>query len=228
MDSIKENTVRQEQVGSMGRLMAGLAHDMTNHLGIIRESNGLIEDVLGMGVFDEEDVMVERLKKSIAAIERRVVISANMMHHLSGLARRLDTPRSSFLVNDLIEEEHTFLEHFSRLRQVEVVFEFGESLTAVYNDPALFQHVFYRVYTLCLEQMRGGSCLIIITEQEGQDTVIRFCLPRVALMHFDLSAETPLQAAIEKLEGTLESGESGDDTVDVRLKIPSLMLEEMS
>ena len=92
MDAKTENTIRQQQIESFGRLIAGFAHDMKNHLGIIRESNGLMDDLIAMGTLDEDDKMVERLKKSIVAIERRVVISANMLHHLSGLAHRPDTP----------------------------------------------------------------------------------------------------------------------------------------
>lgn len=222
MDAITENSIRQEQIESMGRLMAGLAHDMKNHLGIIRESNGLMDDILAMGVLDEDEVALGRLKKSIAAIERRVVISAKMMHHLSGLAHRPDTAYSSFLVNDLIEEEYTFLERFSRLRQIEVVFEFGAAVPAVYNDPALFQHVFYRVYALCLEQMENGTALTITTEEENHAAVIRFRLSATPQMNFEKLLETSLQAAVEKLGGTLERGDSETDTVEIKLAVSSL------
>ena len=225
MDAITENSIRRDQIESFGRLMAGLAHDMKNHLGIIRESNGLMDDILAMGVLDEDEIALERLKKSIAAVERRVVISANMMHHLSGLAHRPDTAYSSFLINDLIEEVYTFLERFSRLRQISVVFEFGAPLPAVYNDPALFQHVFYRVYASCLEQMENGADLTVITEEEDQATVIRFHFPRTPQMTFEKLLDKPLQAAVEKLGGELEPGDTEADNVDIRLAISSLAVD---
>ena len=202
--------------------MAGLAHDMKNHLGIIRESNGLMDDILAMGVLDEDEVALQRLKNSIAAIERRVIISANMMHHLSGLAHRSDTVYSSFPIHDLIEEEYTFLERFSRLRQISVVFEFGAPLPVLYNDPALLQHVFYRVYAVCLEQMENGADLTIVTEGEGQAVVIRFCLSGTSAMNFEKLQESSLQAAVEKLGGKLERSDSEADNVDIRLTVSSL------
>lgn len=74
MDAMTENSIRQEQVESFGRLMAGFSHDMKNHLGIIRESNGLMGDIIEMGGLGNDETSVERFKKSISAIERRVVI----------------------------------------------------------------------------------------------------------------------------------------------------------
>ena len=223
MDTNIENSIRQEQIESFGRLMAGLAHDMKNHLGIIRESNGLMGDILSMGTLCEDATMVERLQKSIDAVERRVVISANMMHHLSGIAHRPDTPYSSFLVNDIIEEEYTFLERFSRLKQVTIVFEFGESLPAVFNDPSLFQHIFYRVYLLCLDQLDAGQQLIIITESDGAGGVgVKLRLmgnPDANLKALD---DTALPAAVQKLEGTLETGEKSSEYSDILFTIPSI------
>ena len=74
MDATTENSIRQEQLESFGRVMAGFSHDMKNHLGIIRESNGLMDDIIAMGGCGEDETSVERLRKSISAIERRVVL----------------------------------------------------------------------------------------------------------------------------------------------------------
>lgn len=225
MDAKTENTIRHEQIESFGRLIAGFAHDMKNHLGIIRESNGLMDDLIAMGTLDEDDKMVERLKKSIVAIERRVVISANMLHHLSGLAHRPDTPYSSFLVNDLIKEEYVFLERFSRLKQVAVVLELGEAIPAVYNDPALLQHILYRLYTLCLTQLETDHTLTILTEQEGHDMVITFRVPGSSQMGFRKLLDNSLHAAIEKLAGKIEIDATENDPINIRLIFSSLPVD---
>jgi signal transduction histidine kinase len=222
MDANIENSIRQEQMESFGRLMAGLAHDMKNHLGIIRESNGLMGDILSMGTPCEDATMVARLQKSIDTIERRVVIAANMMHHLSGIAHRPDTVFSSFLVNVLIEEEYTFLERFSRLKQVEVVYNFGEGLPTVYNDPAMFQHVFYRVYSLCLDQLDSGQQLIIITRPDSNGVEVILRLNGNSEASLEPFAENNLSAAIGKLGGALEPGAKSPDHSDITLTIPSV------
>ena len=39
---------RELQLAYLGKLMAGLSHELKNHLAIIKESNGLIEDLLSL------------------------------------------------------------------------------------------------------------------------------------------------------------------------------------
>lgn len=224
MDAMTENSIRQEQIESFGRLMAGFSHDMKNHLGIIRESNGLMGDIVAMNVLGEDETTIERLKKTIASIERRVCIAAIMLQHLSGLAHRSDTPCSSFLVNDLLTEECTFLERFARLKQVKQVVEPGEDLPSVYNDPSLLQHIIYRVYLLCLEQLKPNQSLVIITGRNGKNVTITFRLNGGSQGNLEEVSFNNLLPAIEKLEGTLKQG--GENHNDITLTIPSLSVAE--
>lgn len=224
MDAATENSIRQEQAESFGRLIAGFSHDMKNHLGIIRESNGLMEDILLMGGLGEDETSVERLKKSISAIERRVGVAANMLHHLSGFAHRADTPYSSFQINDLVTEECIFLERFSRLKQVDQILELGDELPAIYNDPALLQHVLYRMYVLSLEQLSNGQSLIILTGQDGKgkNGVITFRLAGASQVDPGQLPVNNLLPAVSKLEGTLETGLTTEGHTEIKLIIPSV------
>ena len=226
MDAMTENSIRREQLESFGRLMAGFSHDMKNHLGIIRESNGLMDDIIAMGGCGEDELSVERLRKSISAIERRVVIAANMFHHLSGFSHRPDTPYSSFNINDLVTEECVLLERFSRLRQIDVSLELGEGLAAVYNDPALLQHIIYRVYILCLDQLDSGHNLIIITGQNEKNVEITFRLVGASQVSLEQLPGNHLLPAINKLKGTLKTGVTTKDYSEITLTIPSLPVAE--
>lgn len=225
VDAATENKIRQEQVESFGRLMAGFSHDMKNHLGIIRESNGLMDDLLAMSGMPEDNPTTERLRKCIATIERRVVMAAQQYHHLSSLAHRPDTPYSSFQVNDLIAEECNFLARYSRLKQVGQVLEPGEGITPLYNDPALLQHVLYQLYMVCLEQLDIGDSLVIITRQDEGNAVITFRLTGTDQASIEKLADTQVSAAVDKLQGALNIGESTDDYADIILTVPSLAVE---
>ena len=46
MKSQRKGRLREMQLASIGKLMAGLSHEFKNHLAIIKELNGLIEDLL--------------------------------------------------------------------------------------------------------------------------------------------------------------------------------------
>ena len=222
MDDAIENTIRQEQAESFGRLMAGFSHDMKNHLGIIRESNGLLSDIIEMSGLDENVLPLERLKKTISSIEQRVVIAADMLHHLSAVAHRSDKPLSSFQVNDVITEEHTFLKRFSRLQQIKVSLELGEGLPSIYNDPSLLLHVFYRMYILSLEQLSPGQELMIITRQKEKMVEIIFRLPDSLHPAPEVFSNNTIETAVNKLQGALQIGDDSKAQAEISLTIPSL------
>ena len=222
MNDAAENSIRQEQAESFGRLMAGFSHDMKNHLGIIRESNGLMGDLVEMGGLAENEMLAERFKKSISSIEKRIVIAAEMLHHLSSFAHRSDTPCSSFQVNDLLTEEHTFLQRFSKLQQINVTLELGQGLSAIYNDPALLQHIFYRMYILCLEQLSPSQNLLIVTRQKEKIVEIIFRLPDSLHPTAEVFCNNTLQAAINKLKGAVQTGVDSKAQADISLTIPSM------
>lgn len=221
MDAITENGIRQDQIESFGRLMAGFSHDMKNHLGIIRESNGLLGDLIAMSGLDENEVLVQRLEKAVSSIEKRVVIAADMLHHLSSFAHRSDSPCASFNVNSLITEACIFLERFARLKQVNFSLEPGEGLASIYNDPSLLHHVFYRIYSFCLEQLSAGRAFTVITRQNQGVAEIVFrigCQVTEDEQLFDDS----LQAAVKKLHGKLEKTVALEDYSDIVLSVPSI------
>lgn len=222
MDDVTENSIRQQQLESFGRLMAGFSHDMKNHLGIIRESNGLMGDIIEMSGLDENEIPLERLKKAISSIEKRVVIAAEMLHHLSAVAHRSDMPHTTFSVNDVITEEHTFLRRFSRLQQINVTLDLAEGLASIYNDPALLQHVLYRMYMFCIEQLTAGQDLVIITLQEQKNTQILFRLGTKTQLNPEDPAQKALYTAIKKIEGSLETVGDSTDQTDIIITIPSI------
>lgn len=224
MDAVTENNIRQEQVESFGRLMAGFSHDMKNHLGTIREANGLMSDLIAMAGSAADEPLVQRLSKAIASIENRVIVAADMLHHLSSLAHRSDIPCTTFQVNDLITEECTFLERYSRLKQVTCKLDLGEGLAVIYNEPSLLQHVFYRVHGVCLEQLSAGNSLVIITRehQKAIQIVFRLACPQENLD--ELSSDT-LQGAVQKLNGSLETVTCSQGIVEIVLSVHPLETE---
>lgn len=221
MDAVTENSIRQEQMESFGRLMAGFSHDMKNHLGTIREANGLMSDLLAMGGLDDNEPLVQRFTKAMASIEKRVVIAAGMLHHLSALAHRSDIPLSSFQVNDLLTEACTFLERFTRLKQVGFSLEPGKGLPTICNDPALLIHIFHRLHCLCLERLDAGRSLVVITRENQKTVEIVFRLA-CTLENPEKLFSGALQAAVEKIGGRLETENHSEDTCDVVLVVPSL------
>jgi len=83
--------LRNRQLAMIGRLLAGFSHELKNHLAIIKESNGLIGDLLSMGRV-ENPALQTKLEKVTETINRRTLMIAEMTKHLSGFAIGMTPP----------------------------------------------------------------------------------------------------------------------------------------
>ncbi|CAK8712072.1 His Kinase A (Phospho-acceptor) domain-containing protein [Candidatus Electrothrix laxa] len=220
----QERAMRQQQMASFGRLLADFSHEMRNHLAVIQEANGLLEDILAME--DSKGNSVPALLEETAAqIGQRVRRSADLCQHLSKMAHRSDTPLSSFSVNELLAELIVFLERSAHSRQVSLQLNPGEGIGTIYNDPALLQHILYQLYAFSLELLSNGQTLVISTAQVEGGALMSFCLvgvPELDLIGMSatvLVAVASLGAKLEELEKT-----GGEVAVSsgFRLLVPSL------
>ncbi|MCK9175677.1 MAG: hypothetical protein M0O96_10430 [Desulforhopalus sp.] len=167
-----ERKLRESQIASYGQLMSGFSHDMKNHLSIIRESAGLIADFVEINAARMDPALVERFQKTTDLIEKRVVISAGLFHHLSSFAHRSDTPISSFALSEVVAEMAAFVERPARLREVKL--ELKNNADAVLlNSPSLLQFLFYRLYMHCLDQLGKGDILTLETSGVNGAAVLR-------------------------------------------------------
>lgn len=221
MDNELENRIRQKQVESLGRILAGFSHDMKNHLGIIRESNGLMEDLIAMGALESNPQMAERFVKTIATIEKKVVESAEMLKNLSSFAHRSDTPLSTFDLNDFLHEALTFLGRFARLKQVKLSFEPQENMPSLNSDPSLLHHIVFRLFAICLESLEAGNELSIVTVRKQE------CFQVIFRMNCQLQTDPKsllppiLQTSAEKLNATITVDTVSGNQSDIVLTLPA-------
>jgi C4-dicarboxylate-specific signal transduction histidine kinase len=229
----QERAMRQQQMASFGRLIADFSHEMRNHLAVIQEANGLLEDILAMEG-GEGAALFATLGETTARIGQRVRRSAELCQHLSGMAHRSDTPHSSFQVNDLVAELVIFLERSTRSRQISLQLDQGQGIDPIYNEPALLQHVLYQLYAFSLELLSNGQTLIISTAigtvQTKGGVAISFRLggvPKLDLAELSATVSAAIASLGAKLEGQqqedLEVTEQGfAGFCGFKLLVPSL------
>ena len=224
---MKGQQLRQQQMASLGRLLADFSHEMRNHLAVMQEANGLLQDILTMQG-DEAPPFVASLKDTAAQIGKRVRICADLCQQLSSMAHRADIPYASFSVNELLAELVVFLERSARSQQVTLQLELGQRICSLSSEPALLQYIFYQLYVFSLDRMSKGQTMTIRTAQTGETVLISFCLAGVektgvtqtdwaALSAIVLPALSLLESQLEAVEQT-EANEL--DCFEFRLLVP--------
>ena len=151
----------------MGKITAGMTHEIKNVLAIIRESSGLMEDLLSMRP-DKSFLHQEKFLKTIATIQEQVNRGVDLTTRLNRFAHTMDEPTVAVNLNDILEQLVSLLERFARLKNVQLsVMPAGQAQT-IRTDPFRLQMVLSACVDALLNKLDAGG-EVAFRPLEGKD-----------------------------------------------------------
>ncbi|MEJ5347300.1 MAG: ATP-binding protein [Desulfosoma sp.] len=148
------------KLSSIGRLAAGVAHEINNPLAIINEKAGLMMDLL-QGVPDFP--YREKFQVLITAILDSVERCRNITHRLLGFARRMDVHIEVLDVNEVIHDVVGFLEKEALYRNVDLRLHLAPNLSKIASDRGQLQQVFLNILNNAFAAVAEGGMVSITT-----------------------------------------------------------------
>ncbi len=156
------------KLASIGRLAAGVAHEINNPLAIINEKAGLLQDLVTVGPDIENR---ERLIASVDSILRSVQRCKKVTHRLLGFARHMDVKTETIDLESLLKEVLGFLEKEAEYRNVTVNFRVDPNLQTIRSDRGQLQQVFLNILNNAFAAVSEGGEIGIEITGEGADRV---------------------------------------------------------
>ena len=156
------------KMASIGRLAAGVAHEINNPLSIINENAGLLRDIVHV---TENFPVKEKFVKHINAITRSVERCSTITHRLLGFAKRMDTRIEVLDLHSLIQEVLGFLEREARNRNVTIQDHLNEELPTIESDKGQLQQVFLNILNNSFAAVADGGRIDITLEKREGDRV---------------------------------------------------------
>jgi len=154
-EAIVHKAEHTSKLASIGRLAAGVAHEINNPMAIISEKAGLIKDLTEMS---DEFANRERFLDLVQSIHSAVVRCRAITHRLLGFARQMDVSPEVIDLNDLIREVMSFMEREAFLRDIRIELDLSEDLPTIKSDRGQLQQVFLNVVNNAMDAMgRGGE-----------------------------------------------------------------------
>ena len=158
-----------QKLSSIGRLAAGVAHEINNPLAVINEKAGLLRDLLEMEAdFPNKQQFDDQLKSISSTVAR----CRDITHRMLGFARRMDVKIEELDVNGVIEETMLFFEKEARNRNIVMTKDLLEDLPKVPCDRGQLQQVVLNVLNNGLAAVEDGGLISISTARRGADAVI--------------------------------------------------------
>jgi len=156
------------KLASIGRLAAGVAHEINNPLAIINEKAGLLLDLVMVG---PETPHQERLAATVDSILRSVQRCKKVTQRLLGFARHMDVRTETIDLEALLREVLGFLEKEAEYRDLTVSFRVQDDLPTVASDRGQLQQVFLNILNNAFAAVSEGGHIGIEIAHEDADHV---------------------------------------------------------
>lgn len=156
------------KLSSIGRLAAGVAHEINNPLAIINEKAGLLQDLLQI---EKDFSRSAQFEKQLSAISAAVTRCRDITHRMLGFARRMEVKIEELDVNAMINETLLFLGKEAQHRKVNIVLDLAEDLPKIDSDRGQLQQVFLNVMNNALAAVCEGGQTVIKSCARDADTI---------------------------------------------------------
>ncbi len=167
-DLLMTEAEHSNKLASVGRLAAGVAHEINNPLAIIDQKAGLVTDLLGItGDFEHREKLVKSIEGIHNAVERCKVIT----HRLLGFARRMDVVYERIDINALLKEVLGFLEQEALFNHIYFELVFDENLPMLFSDRGQLQQVFLNIINNGIDAIGKDGEIYISTVPKGNNMI---------------------------------------------------------
>ena len=154
----QDQLLRQERLAALGKLAGGVAHDLRNPLGAIKNAAYFIGLVLAEREPDPE------IKEALAILVEEVATSEAIINSLLDFARARPPVRREVEVNGLV---HAALSRVGVPPGIEVVCRLDEGLPTVLADPNQLGRVFDNIILNAVQAMPDGGQLTAESSTRG-------------------------------------------------------------
>jgi two-component system NtrC family sensor kinase len=149
-----------DRLVSIGRLAAGVGHEINNPLAIINQKTGLTVDLLQISPdFEHKETILGCLRGIDKSVERCKAIT----HRLLGFARRADVHNETLQVNDILKEVLIFLENSMMHSRIKVELQLQEDLPLIASDHLQLQQIFLNIINNGIDAIGKDGTISIIT-----------------------------------------------------------------
>ncbi len=158
------------KLASIGRLAAGVAHEINNPLAIINQKSGLIGDYLE---FTPSFQYRDNILKSLTVINDSVLRCKNITHRLLGFARRTDAVVEEIDLNRLVGDVILFLENESLHNRIRIRTNLEGGLPPVQSDRTQLQQIFLNIINNAIDAIVHDGSIEISSASHNDGVEIK-------------------------------------------------------
>jgi len=166
--------MQSAKMAALGKLAAGVAHEINNPLTLIMESAGWIKDLLTEENPETIANFVE-IESAVHKIEDHVERARAVTHRMLGFARRMEPVEEDVDMNHVAEQTLSFLRSEAMHRDIALRRDYAQDLPRISTDTAQVQQVLLNILENAIDAVgrNGTVALASGRTEDGQGVWLR-------------------------------------------------------
>jgi len=167
------STPENPEAAFIAKITASTTHEIRNVLAIIKESAGLIEDVihsLAQPGLPNQD----KLLRAVGRIDAQVGRGAQLISNLNRLAHTLDRAQDTIDLNQEVQQVALLCQRFASQKKHLLQVRLEEQQLPVVVDPLRLQMALFTAVECCVNQLPEASTVTIRTGRQGDRPSVEF------------------------------------------------------
>jgi nitrogen-specific signal transduction histidine kinase len=202
------------QLSFIGKVLSVFSHEINNHLAILKESAGLIGDIIELGKTSSRKDLKEILKIT-QSIKNQIEQTTYFCDKLNGFGHGMEEPLSAFNIHKSIEELMVLLRRFINQKMICLEKDFTANMPLIYSNPLKIQFLIFCLVEKHLKRLDKNSRIIIKTAYSN-DSIRITIIPKGNLIETDeevICNDEIYKHIMKQLGGTISQKTADETTI---------------